>query len=124
MLTDRVSLDPDCIDDWAMERLAQVYQRFQDRGVRVYVGYACVNLDAVPEEERDQVQTVDDRFRQAVEAMDGPVLISRLEDYLYRNEDFYDTNYHLRSDRASANTALWIRDLTVQLEQDAAEERP
>lgn len=124
MLTDRVSLDPDCIDDGAMERLAQMYQRFSEQGVRVYVGYACVNLDAVPEEERDQVQTVDDRFRQAVEAMDGPVLISRLEDYLYHNEDFYDTNYHLRSDRASANTALWLRDLTAQLEQDAAEERP
>ena len=53
--------------------------------------------------------------------MDGPVLISRLEDYLYHNEDFYDTNYHLLSQRAEQNTALWLRDLLAQLEADGGE---
>ena len=118
-LTDAVTLDPACIDPAAMERLGEVYRRFSDRGVRVYVGYACVNLDAVPEEHWDRAEQMDDLFRAAIEAMDGPVLISRLSDYLYHNEDFYDTNYHLLSDRASRNTALWLRDLLAQM---AAEE--
>lgn len=117
-LTDAVSLDPACITQRGMQRLSACYTRFAERGVRVYVGYACVNLDAVPEDQRDQVQVMDQRFREAIDAMNGPVLISRLEDYLYRSEDFYDTNYHLLSDRAEANTALWLRDLLTQMERD------
>lgn len=61
---------------------------------------------------------MDDCFREAIDAMNGPVLISRLEDYLYRNGDFYDTNYHLLSDRAEENTALWLRDLLAQMALD------
>ena len=52
--------------------------------------------------------------------MNGPVLISRLADYLYRNEDFYDTNYHLRSEAAARNTALWIRDLKAAMAETEA----
>jgi hypothetical protein len=118
-LTDTVTLDPACIDAAAMERLGEIYRRLSEQGVRVYVGYACVNLDAVPEEQRDQAQLLDDLFRDAIEAMEGPVLISSLSDYLYHNEDFYDTNYHLLSEQASRNTALWLRDLLAQM---AAEE--
>lgn len=121
-LTDAVSLDPACISQTGMERLAQAYRRFSEAGVRVYVGYACVNMDALPEEQQAQVQQMDERFREAIDGMDGPVLISRLEDYLYRNEDFYDTNYHLLSHRAEDNTALWLRDLLAQMERDAAGE--
>ena len=117
-LSDPVSLDPACVDEAAMGRLEEAYRRFTDRGIRVYVGYACVNLDAVPEEERGNAPLVDALFREAVEAMDGPVLISRLEDYLYTTGDFYDTNYHLLSGSAARNTELWLRDLAVQIEAD------
>ncbi|MBR2048774.1 MAG: leucine-rich repeat protein [Oscillospiraceae bacterium] len=120
-LSDAVYLDPDAVDEGAMERLGDYYRRFDAKGVRVYVGYACVNLDAVPEEQQGNVQLMDTLFRQAVEAMDGPVLISRLEDYLYRNSDFYDTNYHLLSDPAERNTALWLRDLLAQMARDGLE---
>lgn len=118
-LTDTVTLDPACIDAAAMERLGEIYRRLSEQGVRVYVSYACVNLDAVPEEQRDQAERMDALFREAIEAMDWPVLISSLSDYLYHNEDFYDTNYHLLSEQASRNTALWLRDLLAQM---AAEE--
>lgn len=120
-LSDKVSLDPACVDPSGMKRLASVYQRFSQKDIRVYVGFACVNLDAVPEDQRENVQLMDELFRQAINAMDGPVLISRLEDYLYHNEDFYDTNYHLLSQRAEQNTALWLRDLLAQLEADGGE---
>ena len=118
MLSDPVSMNPACIDGAGMAVLGDYYQRFQEKGVRVYVGYACVNLDALPQEEQGNAPLVDGLFRDAVEAMDGPVLISELSDYLYRSGDFYDTNYHLLSEAARENTARWIRDLKGQMIAD------
>ena len=54
---------------------------------------------------------MDERFRETMKAMDGPVLISRLQDYLYYYSDFYDTNFHLLSAAAKQNTEKWMRDL-------------
>ena len=124
MLSDPVSLAPDCIDAGAMDVLAEYYGHFLEQGVRVYVGYACVNLDAVPEEERENAELMDSLFQKAVEKTDGPVLISGLSDYLYRNEDFYDTNYHLLSENARENTARWIRDIKQQMTADGLEVAP
>lgn len=118
MLSDPVSLDPACIDGEAMAALEGYYERFQEKGVRVYVGWACVNLDALPEEEQGNAEQIHSLFRDAVESMEDPVLISTLSDYLYRNGDFYDTNYHLLSEAARENTALWIRDLKRQMALD------
>lgn len=117
-LPDDVYLDPAFIDPNAMNRLKLIYDQYQARGVQIYLSYACVNMDAVPEEQRKNVELMDGLFREAVEEMNGPVLISNLSDYLYRNEDFYDTNYHLLSKAASANTDLWIRDLMAQFEKE------
>lgn len=117
-LEDNVYLDPRRIDESSMARLKSYYDWYQNKGVRVYVSYACVNMDAVPEEQRGNVETVDAAFRSAIEAMDGPTLISDLEDFLYSNEDFYDTNYHLLSEPARENTSIWLRDLLAQMEAD------
>lgn len=117
-LEDKVYLNPDYIDPQAMAYLEAEYDKLQARGVRIYVSYACVNMDEVPEEQQGNVAQMDELFRAAIEEMDGPVLISRLGDFLFRRDDFYDTNYHLRSDQASRNTEVWIRDLLAQLEKD------
>ena len=117
-LPDRVYLDPSAIDGDGMARLKAFYNRYQSRGVRVYLSYACVNMDDVPKEQRGNVNLMDDMFREAIEEMDGPVLVSRLEDFLYHRDDFYDTNYHLLSEAAQNNTAIWLRDLQSQMERD------
>lgn len=117
-LSDTVFLDPKYIDAEAVARLGEYYARLRDRGVRVYLAHACVNLDAVPEGQRENVERMDMLFREAVEGLEGAVLISRLEDYIYHTPDFYDTNYHLLTLPAQKNTALWARDLTAQLERD------
>lgn len=117
-LEDNVYLDPERIDEAAMERLKSYYDWYQNKGVRVYVSYACVNMDAVPEEQRGNVALVDAAFRSAIDKMDGPTLISRLEDFLYHNKDFYDTNYHLLTEPARSNTVIWLRDLLAQMEAD------
>ena len=118
VLPDRVYLDPSMIDSDGMVRLKAYYDQYQSQGVRVYLSYACVNMDDVPAEQRDNVELLDGLFRTAVEEMGGPVLISSLGDFLYHHNDFYDTNYHLLSEQAGANTAVWLRDLQAQMERD------
>lgn len=120
-LADNVFLGPNYIDTEAMSRLESYYGRIQDKGVRIYLSYACVNMDEVPENQRGNVKMLDTLFHQAIEKMDGPVLISTLSDYLYHHNDFFDTNYHLRSAIAAQNTAMWLRDLEAQLEKEAAQ---
>lgn len=117
-LPDRVYLDPDFIKEEAMKRLGDYYAWFQSQGARVYVSCACVNLDAVPEGQRSNAALMDRLLRKAVGQMEGAVLISSVEDYLYQNSDFFDTNYHLVTQAAKENTARWLRDLRTQMERD------
>lgn len=114
-LGDTVSLNPDLVSGHALDNLAAYYSLLSAKGVNIYVSYACVNLDALPQEERGNVEAMDRAFRESIAAMNGPVLISRLSDYVYHQNDFYDTNYHLLSEPAKQNTARWMRDLSAYL---------
>jgi hypothetical protein len=53
--------------------------------------------------------------------MDGPVMISDLQDYLYTSRDFYDTHYHLLTPQAYHNTEQWIKDIERQLQNHPPE---
>lgn len=117
-LQDRVVLDPEFLQPQAMEQLEHYYDALADRGVRVYVSYACVNLDALPVQQRQNVGAVDEAMHGYFAEMDSAVLISSLSDYCYGNDDFYDTNYHLLSRPAYDNTVLWLRDLKAQMQTD------
>ena len=117
-LGDNVYLDPGRLDETSMARLKSYYDWYQNKGVRVYISYACTNLDAVPEDQKDNAQAVEDAFAAAIAEMDGPVLISQMKDFFFHNEDFYDTNYHLRSAQARENTLIWLRDLKAQMKKD------
>lgn len=117
-LTDKVRLNPADITAEGMSRLHNYYDWYRGKGVRVYVSYACVNMDEVPVEEQGNVEQMDRLVRDAVSAMDGVALISELKDFLYVHEDFYDTNYHLLTKQAQAHTAIWIRDLQAQMAAD------
>lgn len=122
-LSDLVYLDPSFLDDDdAMDRLAGYYDWFQSKGARVYVSCACVNLDAVPETQRENTPLLDRRLQEVVGQMEGAALISAQADYLYENNDFYDTNYHLVTQAAQENTARWLRDLQSQMELDGIRE--
>lgn len=117
-LPDLVCLDPVFINGEAMDLLGDYYAWFQSQGARVYVSCACVNLDAVPEGQQGNAALMDGLLRESVGQMDGVALISSLPDYLYQNTDFFDTNYHLVTQAAKGNTALWLRDLRAQMERD------
>ncbi len=114
--TDRVFLSDRFISPTAMERLEACYQAIQARGAAVCLSYACVNMDALPAGQENNVEMMDTLFREAIEEMDGVYLVSSLVDYLYHNEDFYDTNYHLLTIPAQENTQRWLRDLRAWME--------
>ncbi len=116
-LSDTVSLNPAALEG-GLPRLREVYDGYRDKGVTVYVSHACVDTDALPAGERDNVQLMDSLFRDAVEAGGGPSVISRLEDYLYVSGDFYDTHYHLLTPEAYQNTEKWLHDLEAQMIRD------
>lgn len=115
VLADPVILNPDFLSEAAMETLAHCYDLLEEKGVSVYLSYACVNLDAVSEKERDNVALMDSLFHEKIGEMDGPVLVSSLSDYLYHSTDCFDTNYHLLFPQVQENTRRWVRDLTAQL---------
>lgn len=116
-LDDTVSLDPAVLAD-GLPLLREVYQGYMDQGVKVYVSYACVDLDALSPEQRGNVAEMDLLFKAAVDQADGPTVISRLAEYLYNTQDFYDTHYHLLSQAAYQNTGKWLRDLKTQMTKD------
>ena len=109
-VTDKVRLNLDYVTEEALETLKEYYAWLAGKGVQILVSYACVNMDAVPEEQKGNVEAMDAAFHRAIGKMDGPALISRLSDYLYRDTDCYDTNYHLCSEPAKRSTEKWLRD--------------
>ena len=122
-LGDKVRVKPEQLTKESLETLGEYYAMLQSRGVRIYVSCACINLDALPEGDAEKIPEADEIFRQSISAMPDVTYISRQEDYLYHNEAFYDTNYHLLSEPAKENTALWMRDLEAQMILDGLREK-
>lgn len=117
-LADEVDLNPERLRKENMDRLKAFYDAIADKGVTIYLSHASINVDAMPSEQSGSVRYMDELFKSRMEEIDSVTVISYLGDYLYRNEDFYDTNYHLLSDVSTRNTAKWLRDLKQQMEQD------
>ena len=115
-LVDKVELDPVYLAD--LTRLEEEYRFFTGQGVPVYVSFTCVDMDRVPEEQQGNVARMDALFREKFSAMEGVTVVGRLEDFLYHDEDCYDTVYHLLTEPARRCTAVWSRDLTAQLQKD------
>lgn len=117
-LVDKVYLDPEKVASADLGPLLEYYRRYAEKGARVYVSHACVDLDAVPEDQRGNVAAVEEAFRGQMARTKDAVLVSSLWDFLYHDEDFYDTVYHMCTAAADRNTAIWLRDLRAQMQAD------
>lgn len=117
-LADKVRLDPEEVASADLGPLLEYYRRYAEKGVRVYVSYASVDLEAVPEEQQNNVAAVEEAFQAQMARTEDAVLISSLWDFLYKNEDFYDTVYHMCTAAADRNTSVWLRDLRAQMKAD------
>lgn len=107
---DQTVLEPAYLKN-GLSLLGQVYRSYGEKGVCVVVSYGCINIDAVTEEQRDNVERMEKLFQKAIKKLPNATLISEWKDYLYHDEDMYDSNYHLLTEAADRNTELWLRDL-------------
>ena len=115
-LQDKVSLNPDHLSD--LSRLTEEYRYFTAMGVPVYVSYACIDLDQVPQEQQGNVEMMGTLYRERFSAMTGVTLISEIGDFIYHDADCYDTVYHLLTGPAKNCTGVWLRDLQAALDRD------
>ena len=121
-LTDKVELDPAYLED--LSRLAREYRSFSEKGVAVYVSFACIDMDQVPAKQQGNVERMGRLFTERFSAMEGVSVVGSIEDFLYRDEDCYDTVYHLLTEPARRCTAVWCRDLKAQLRADGLWDEP
>ena len=80
--------------------------------------YACIDIDQVPENERGNLDRMGELFTARFSGMNGVTVFGDIHDFVYHDADFYDTVYHLLSVPAKKCTAVWLKDLSVQLQKD------
>ncbi len=98
--------------------LNAVYQRFLDKGVRVYFTYAPRNREAVSEKSTEEARhELDAWFR---ETLCVPV-ISDIETSLYPGRYLYGTDNHLSTEGVRLRTGQFLRDLQAQLDKEGTE---
>ncbi len=115
-LSDSVELLPENLSD--LSRLAAEYATFTAKGIPIYVTYAVINIDQVPEEQRGSVKKMGEMYTQTFSAMDGVTAIGDIRDFICHDGDCFDTVYHLLSRPAQRCTQVWIDDLKAALIAD------
>ena len=115
-LVDSVELDPAYLED--LSRLAQEYRFFTEKGIPIYVSFAAIDMDQVPEEQQGNLELMGALFEERFSAMEGVAVISDIHDFVFHDGDFYDTVYHLLTPGAEQCTYTWMRDLAARLEED------
>ena len=100
-----------------IDPLNRMYDRFAQRGVRVYFSYAPRNALAVSEDSTPQARAGLDAYLR--ETLHAPV-ISALEDSLWSGVYLYGTDNHLSTEGASLHTRRIISLLGAQMEKDGS----
>jgi len=114
--TDKAIIYLSYLDD--LSRLEEAYSKFTEKGIRIYVSCAVLDIDEVPEEQLTDLDEMARRYTEKFSAMEGVTVISSLYDFLYRNPDFFDSVYHMLSEPARECTQKWMRDVLAQMEKD------
>ncbi|MCD8342704.1 MAG: InlB B-repeat-containing protein [Clostridiales bacterium] len=101
-----------------IQPLNEMYQRFLDRGVRVYFTYAPRNSLAISEDSTEEARAeLDAWFR---ENLLVPVL-SDIEESLWPGRYLYGTDNHLSTEGVAIRTEQIISELKEQLAKEGAE---
>ena len=108
-LSDKVTFVPERFED--LSRLEAEYAKFTALGVKIYVTFACIDIDQVPAEQQDYLELMGELFIGKFSQMEGVTAFGDIDDFVYHDEDFFDTVYHLLSAPARECTEIWLRDL-------------
>ena len=108
-LSDKVTLVPERFE--ALSRLEAEYAKFSALGVKILVSFACIDIDRVPEEQQGSLELMGELFLEKFSRMEGVTVFGKIEDFVYHDEDFFDTVYHLLSVPAQRCTQTWLEGL-------------
>lgn len=119
-------IEPDYLSGAAVMRRKAVYKKFENKGVRVFLSNAALNLDGLAYElfgnggdEEEKLQKCRDRARDfdKLNARTFPEydILVGIEDCLYDGGRFFNSDYHLGSPAAEEHTARLIGELTRYL---------
>ena len=108
---DIVTLNGDTPCNKTMRVLNRYYRKAQKNGVRAFFAFAPLDVLAVTSTE-EEIAAYEAAI---VDKLDMPVL-GTVKQHLFGGEYFYDSNNHLTSEGAKANTALLIEALSNALQ--------
>ena len=77
-LQDLVALDIDYMDTGDYIPLHDIYHHWGEKDVRVYVSYACIDMQQVPFEQQGNVEAIDHRFHKIIEDTGHAKIVSSL----------------------------------------------
>lgn len=102
---------PEYLTESSVARLAAYYNQIEDKGGKVFLSYAPVNISARADGEIRQKGL---EFALKFESMLGEYgyyAISDVEDYMFSGRYFFDSDYHLNEIGAALRTEQLIKDL-------------
>lgn len=120
-------LETQYLEGTPVARRREVYRSFEEKGVRVFLSNAALNIDGLAYElyggGGDEVAKLQQCYERAEEfdrynrqAFSGyPVLVG-IADCLYRGGRFYNSDYHLGSEAAAEHTEQLLQALKPYLE--------
>lgn len=131
--TYEAAIEPDYLSGDAVMRRKTVYGKFRDKGVRVFLSNAALNVDGLAYElfgggggEQEKLQKCGDYARDFdklnAQAFPEYDILVGIEDCLYDGGRFFNSDYHLGSSGAEEHTARLIGALKRRLPQPRASE--
>lgn len=102
---------PEMITEKSVAKLAGYYDAVREKGGRVCISYAPVNISARTDTEiRDKGFEFAEKFENMLLPY-GYAPVSRVEDYMFKGRYFFDSDYHLNDLGAALRTERLIKDL-------------
>lgn len=102
---------PELLTDAGIEKLAGYYDEIREKGGRVYLSYAPVNISAgTGNDVREKGYEFAEKFENMFLGY-GYEAISDVEEYMFPGRYFYDSDYHLNDLGAALRTERLLADL-------------
>lgn len=97
------------LDDKTASNLNRYYSYLEKRGVRCFLSYAPLNLNAIKKVEG--AYSAKNTYEDFMKTYLKKNLISKLDDYIFNGNYFYDKDYHLNDNGAKIRTKKLIEDI-------------
>lgn len=102
--------------DAGIARLNKIFDTMQANGVRVYITFAPTNYNALSSVARTEAEQL--RYENMARDNYHAITISKLSDYIFPGNYFYDSDYHLCTFGTQIRTTALAKDILAQFEKE------